>query len=83
MATSFNVFGTSFYNWTPPTGFTDMIAVADTQTQNSTDKVDVKWKEFGPWTQFGLQTSTTSFPGSETIGVLAFSRGMIVGSSSN
>ena len=83
VATSFNVFGTSFYNWSPPTGFTDMIAVADTQTQNSADKVDVKWKTFSSSRQFGLQTSTTSFPGSETIGVLAFSRGVIVGSSTN
>jgi hypothetical protein len=72
VATSFNVFGTSFYSWAPPTGFTDMIAVADTQTQNSADKVDVKWKTFSSSRQFGLQTSTTSFPGSETIGVLAF-----------
>jgi hypothetical protein len=83
VATSFNVFGTSFYSWAPPTGFTDMIAVADTQTQNSADKVDVKWKTFSSSRQFGLQTSTTSSPGSETIGVLAFSRGVIVGSSAN
>ncbi|PWL20000.1 MAG: hypothetical protein DCO98_11525 [Altererythrobacter sp. XM-24bin4] len=83
VATSFNVFGTSFYSWAPPTGFTDMIAVADTQTQNSADKVDVKWKTFSSSRQFGLQTSTTSFPGSETIGVLAFSRGVIVGNSTN
>jgi hypothetical protein len=83
VATSFNVFGTSFYSWAPPNGFTDMIAVADTQTQNSADKVDVKWKTFSSSRQFGLQTSASSFPSSETVGVLAFSRGTIVGQSIN
>jgi len=82
-ASSLNVFGTSFATWSPTVTIPDMIVVADTQTQNSADKVDVKWKLFGSQTQFGLQTSASSFPSSETIGVLAFSRGMIVGSSTN
>ena len=77
-ATSMDVY-TGSTTWRPPSGFTDMIVLADTQTQNSADLVDVKWRTSSTSTTFTLQTSMTSFVTSERLGIMAFSRGVLLG----
>jgi hypothetical protein len=78
IASSFNVFGGMTYDWSAPSGFTDMIVVADTQTRNSTDKVVVSFSRFSTSTRLHLQSSPFSFAQTETVGVMAFSRGAIM-----
>lgn len=78
VASRFNVFGGTF-DWQAPSGFTDMIVVADTQTRNSSDKIVVGYSRFSSTTRLHLQTSQFAFPSVETVGLLAFSRGEITG----
>jgi hypothetical protein len=79
VATTFDTLSGS-YSWRAPSGFTDMIVVADTQTRNSTDKVDVKVDPSSFSTKFKLETTLSGgLPENETIGVLAFSSGSIIG----
>jgi hypothetical protein len=79
VATSFNVFGGMVGEWAAPAGFMDMIVVADTQTRNSTEKVVVSFSRFSSTTRLHLQSSPFTFAQTETVGLMAFSRGVIMG----
>jgi hypothetical protein len=84
LATTLTVGGSSAATWTPPSGFSSMVAIAGTQTRNNTDPVTVKTQAVtGTGVKLLLEKEASkgtalSIP-TETVGLIAFLRGAIYG----
>jgi hypothetical protein len=76
--------GSTAVTWTPPTGFSSMVAVAGTQTRNNVEPVSVKTQAVaGTGVKLLLEKEASkaavlSIP-TETVGIIAFLRGAIYG----
>jgi len=69
--------GSNTQLWTPPFDLSDRVILIDTQTRNSTSTVVAKYSLMSPWLNLHLETTMSSWPAIEKIGIVAFKTGTI------